>query len=125
MVTAGTQQAIDIVIRVLRGPQKVWVEDPGYPLTRLSLQAAGMKLCPIPVDAQGIDVKAGIKLGAGRARGVRHAVASISDRGRAVDGAAAGAAGLGARLRRLDHRGRLCQRVSLWRAAVGVPAGAG
>jgi GntR family transcriptional regulator/MocR family aminotransferase len=62
VVTAGTQQATDIVIRVLRGPQKVWVEDPGYPLTRLSLQAAGMKLCPIPVDAQGIDVKAGLRL---------------------------------------------------------------
>jgi GntR family transcriptional regulator / MocR family aminotransferase len=62
VVTAGTQQAVDIVIRVLRGPQKVWVEDPGYPLTRLSLQAAGMKVCPIPVDVQGIDVKAGIKL---------------------------------------------------------------
>jgi GntR family transcriptional regulator/MocR family aminotransferase len=39
------------------------VEHPGYPLTRLSLQAAGMKLGPIhPVDGQGIDVKAGIKL---------------------------------------------------------------
>ena len=62
VVTAGTQQAVDIVIRVLRGPQKVWVEDPGYPLTRLSLQAAGMKLCPIPVDEQGIDVSAGIRL---------------------------------------------------------------
>jgi GntR family transcriptional regulator/MocR family aminotransferase len=62
VVTAGTQQAIDIVIRVLRGPQKVWIEDPGYPLTRLSLQAAGMKLCPIPVDGHGIDVKAGIRL---------------------------------------------------------------
>ena len=34
VVTAGTQQAVDIVIRVLRGPQKVWMEDPGYPLTR-------------------------------------------------------------------------------------------
>ncbi len=62
VVTAGTQQATDIVIRMLRGPQKVWVEDPGYPLTRQALQAAGMKLCPVPVDAQGIDVKAGIKL---------------------------------------------------------------
>src|SRR5882757_928814 len=62
VVTAGTQQAVDIVIRVLRGPQKVWIEDPGYPLTKLSLQAAGMKLCPIPVDGQGIDVRAGIKL---------------------------------------------------------------
>jgi GntR family transcriptional regulator/MocR family aminotransferase len=62
VVTAGTQQAVDIVIRVLRGPQKVWVEDPGYPLTRQALQAAGKKLCPIPVDEQGIDVRAGLKL---------------------------------------------------------------
>jgi GntR family transcriptional regulator/MocR family aminotransferase len=62
VVTAGTQQAIDIVIRGLRGPQKVWVEDPGYPLTRYALQAGGMKLYPIPVDGQGIDVRAGIRL---------------------------------------------------------------
>jgi GntR family transcriptional regulator/MocR family aminotransferase len=62
VVTAGTQQAVDIVIRVLRGPQKVWVEDPGYPLTRRALHAAGAKLCPVPVDEQGIDVRAGIRL---------------------------------------------------------------
>jgi GntR family transcriptional regulator/MocR family aminotransferase len=62
VVTAGTQQAVDIVIRVLRGPQQVWVEDPGYPLTQYALQAAGMKPCPIPVDQDGIDVKAGIRL---------------------------------------------------------------
>jgi GntR family transcriptional regulator/MocR family aminotransferase len=62
VVTAGTQQAVDIVIRVLRGPQKVWVEDPGYPLTRQALRAAGAKLCPVPVDEQGIDVRSGIKL---------------------------------------------------------------
>jgi GntR family transcriptional regulator/MocR family aminotransferase len=62
VVTAGTQQATDIVIRVLRGPQKVWVEDPGYPLTRYALQAAGMKVCPIPIDEHGIDVRAGSRL---------------------------------------------------------------
>ena len=62
VVTAGTQQATDIVIRMLRGPQKVWLEDPGYPLTRYALQAAGMKLCPVPVDEHGIDVRAGIRL---------------------------------------------------------------
>jgi GntR family transcriptional regulator/MocR family aminotransferase len=62
VVTAGTQQAVDIVSRMLRGPRKVWVEDPGYPLTRQALQAAGAKVCPIPVDEQGIDVRAGIRL---------------------------------------------------------------
>ena len=37
VITAGTQQAIDILARLLPGPHKeVWVEDPGYPLTRLN-----------------------------------------------------------------------------------------
>jgi GntR family transcriptional regulator/MocR family aminotransferase len=63
VLTAGTQQAIDIAIRVLLQPgDAVWVEDPGYPLTRYALAAAGAKLHPIPVDAQGLNVAAGIKL---------------------------------------------------------------
>ena len=62
VVTTGTQHAVDIVIRVLPGSDKqVWVEDPGYPLTRQALMAAGAKVRPIPVDRQGIDVGAGIK----------------------------------------------------------------
>ena len=61
VVTAGTQQAIDIVIRILPDRDKeVWVEDPGYPLTREALLAAGATIRPIPVDGQGIDVRAGI-----------------------------------------------------------------
>ena len=62
VVTTGTQHALDIVIRILSGPDKeVWVEDPGYPLTRQALMAAGATVRPIPVDGQGIDVGAGIK----------------------------------------------------------------
>jgi GntR family transcriptional regulator/MocR family aminotransferase len=62
VVTSGTQQAIDIVIRVLPNlHREVWVEDPGYPLTRQALLAAGATACPIPVDGQGIDVGAGIR----------------------------------------------------------------
>jgi GntR family transcriptional regulator/MocR family aminotransferase len=62
VVTTGTQHAIDLVIRVLPGPEKeVWVEDPGYPLTRQALIAAGAKVIPVPVDGQGIDVGAGIR----------------------------------------------------------------
>lgn len=63
VVTAGTQQAVDIVIRVLPSLDKeVWVEDPGYPLTRQALLAAGATVRPIPVDAQGIDVGRGVRL---------------------------------------------------------------
>ncbi len=62
IVTAGTQHAIDLVIRLLPETNTdVWVEDPGYLLTRQSLAAAGARVYPIPVDAQGINVKAGIK----------------------------------------------------------------
>jgi GntR family transcriptional regulator/MocR family aminotransferase len=62
MITAGTQQALDIVIRVMQGSDReVWIEDPGYALTRLVLVAAGVKVCPIPVDQHGINVAEGIR----------------------------------------------------------------
>jgi GntR family transcriptional regulator/MocR family aminotransferase len=62
VVTSGTQHAIDLVIRVLLKPEmQAWIEDPGYSLTRQALIAAGVKARPIPVDAQGIDVSAGIR----------------------------------------------------------------
>lgn len=62
VITAGTQQAVDIVTRVMQGPDKeVWIEDPAYSLTRLALVAAGAKVCPIPVDHHGIDVTEGIR----------------------------------------------------------------
>ena len=63
VITAGTQQAIDIVIRILDGPDRhVWVEDPGYPLTRSALLAARATVHPVPVDENGINVKAGQRL---------------------------------------------------------------
>jgi GntR family transcriptional regulator / MocR family aminotransferase len=62
VITAGTQQAVDIVTRVMQGPDKeVWIEDPGYSLTRLALVAAGAKVCPVPVDQHGVNVAEGIR----------------------------------------------------------------
>jgi GntR family transcriptional regulator/MocR family aminotransferase len=62
VITAGTQQAIDIVARVMRGPdQEVGIEDPGYSLTRLALAGAGARVYPIPVDQYGINVAEGIR----------------------------------------------------------------
>jgi GntR family transcriptional regulator/MocR family aminotransferase len=61
VITAGTQQAIDIAIRVLLAPgDEVWVEDPGYPLTHAQLLLAKARPHPIPVDAQGLVVDAGL-----------------------------------------------------------------
>ena len=49
VITAGTQQAIDIAIRVLLTPgDEVWVEDPGYFLTHRQLLLAKARLRAIP-----------------------------------------------------------------------------
>jgi len=70
VITAGTQQAIDIAIRVLLAPgDGVWVEDPGYPLTQAQLLLAKARPHPIPIDAQGLIVAAGRRT-APRARAV-------------------------------------------------------
>jgi GntR family transcriptional regulator/MocR family aminotransferase len=70
VVTAGTQQAIDIAIRVLlTSGDEVWVEDPGYPLTHAQLLLAKARPRAIPVDAQGLIVSAG-RRAAPRARAV-------------------------------------------------------
>ena len=68
VITTGTQHAVDLVIRVLKlAGEKVWVEDPGYPLTARALVAAGAVAHPVPVDEHGIDVRTGIA----RARSAR------------------------------------------------------
>jgi GntR family transcriptional regulator/MocR family aminotransferase len=46
----------------MQGPDKdVWIEDPGYPLTRLAVIEAGAKVCLVPVDRHGIIVAEGIR----------------------------------------------------------------
>jgi GntR family transcriptional regulator/MocR family aminotransferase len=61
IVTSGTQHALDLVERVLLpAGSEAWIEEPGYPLTREVLAAGGVTTRPVRVDAQGIDVAAGI-----------------------------------------------------------------
>jgi GntR family transcriptional regulator / MocR family aminotransferase len=63
MIVSGSQQALEISARVLLDPQSpVWIEEPGYWLARHVLMAAGCRLVPVPVDSEGMDVAAGIKL---------------------------------------------------------------
>jgi GntR family transcriptional regulator / MocR family aminotransferase len=57
IVTSGTQQAVDLVARVLLAPgDRVAVEDPGYTMPRFAFQAHGLRVVPVPVDAEGIVV---------------------------------------------------------------------
>ncbi|HMB89812.1 MAG TPA: PLP-dependent aminotransferase family protein [Rhodothermales bacterium] len=60
VVTTSTQQALDVLARLLLDPgDPVWIEEPGYLGARTALHAAGGKLVPVPVDAEGIDIDAG------------------------------------------------------------------
>jgi GntR family transcriptional regulator/MocR family aminotransferase len=64
LIVSGTQQGVRLCAdALLRAGDRVWMEDPGYPATRNTLAAAGMRLVPVPVDAEGIDVAAGRRLG--------------------------------------------------------------
>ncbi len=62
MIVSGSQQALDISARVLlEAESPVWLEEPGYWLTRHILTAAGCRIVPVPVDEDGLDVAVGIK----------------------------------------------------------------
>ncbi|MGH8775081.1 MAG: PLP-dependent aminotransferase family protein [Jiangellaceae bacterium] len=59
LVTCGTQQALDVVARVLVDPgDVVAVEDPGYPPAHRVFQSSGARLLGVPVDAEGMRVDA-------------------------------------------------------------------
>ncbi len=63
MVVNGSQHALDLSARVLLDPETpVWIEEPGYVFLRHALTLSGCRLVPVPVDGEGLDVAAGIKL---------------------------------------------------------------
>ena len=57
LVTYGTQQALDLVTRVLVGPgDVVAIEEPGYPLARDVFASYGARVVPVRVDLEGLVV---------------------------------------------------------------------
>jgi GntR family transcriptional regulator/MocR family aminotransferase len=75
MVVGGTQRALDLVARLILDPgDAAWLEEPGYPGARAALLAAGARIAPVPVDAEGLDVGAGLR----HARGARLAYVTPS-----------------------------------------------
>jgi GntR family transcriptional regulator/MocR family aminotransferase len=68
VVLGSMQQGFDICSRLLLEPgNKVWMEDPGYPGARQIFKSNGANVVGVPVDPNGMDVAAGIRL-AGNAR---------------------------------------------------------
>jgi GntR family transcriptional regulator/MocR family aminotransferase len=58
IVVAGAQQGLDMIARLLLDPGDVaWVEEPGYPGAWAALTAAGARIEPVPIDAQGLVVE--------------------------------------------------------------------
>jgi GntR family transcriptional regulator/MocR family aminotransferase len=57
LITEGTHQAIDLVVRLLGSPgDMAWVEEPSYWGIRSILQISDIAMHPIPVDAEGMSV---------------------------------------------------------------------
>ncbi len=56
LVTAGAQQAFDLLARILVTPGQTVVatEEPGYPPVRNAFAAAGAKIISVPVDDEGL-----------------------------------------------------------------------
>src|ERR1700712_5345042 len=57
LITAGYQGALSLVRSVLlRHGDPVWMEDPGYFMTRQALEAAGARVVPVRLDRDGMRV---------------------------------------------------------------------
>jgi GntR family transcriptional regulator/MocR family aminotransferase len=75
LITNGYQDALGLIVEVLLDrSDKVWLEDPCYPLARQALEAWHAKLVPIRVDDEGLHVADGMA----QARRARLAVVTPS-----------------------------------------------
>jgi GntR family transcriptional regulator / MocR family aminotransferase len=62
LILSGAQEALDRTARILLNPgEPVWMEEPGYPGAAVVFRALGARICPVPVDAEGLDLERGRK----------------------------------------------------------------
>lgn len=58
LIVSGSQQGLALAANVLLDTDETaWMEDPGYVGARAALTAAGVRLLPVPVDGEGLDVE--------------------------------------------------------------------
>lgn len=62
LIVSGSQQGLEISARVLLDPgDRVWMEEPCYAFARSVFAYNGCRIVPVPVDAEGLNVIAGMK----------------------------------------------------------------
>ncbi len=62
MIVSGSQQGLEVSARALLDPgNRVWMEEPGYSFARSVFAFMGCRVVPVPVDAEGLNVAAGMK----------------------------------------------------------------
>src|SRR5262249_940400 len=62
VIVSGVQQALDLLSRVLlKRDDAVWMEDPGYFGASIAFESVGARIIPVPVDAEGLSVSAGLR----------------------------------------------------------------
>ncbi|MCP3135903.1 MocR-like pyridoxine biosynthesis transcription factor PdxR [Pyxidicoccus xibeiensis] len=62
LVLSSTQQALDLVARLLLDEgDAVWLEEPGYLGARAAFESAGARVHAVPVDAEGLRVDVGTR----------------------------------------------------------------
>jgi GntR family transcriptional regulator/MocR family aminotransferase len=62
LILSGAQEALDRTARILLNPgDAVWMEEPGYPGAGVVFRALGANTCPVPVDAEGLNLDAARK----------------------------------------------------------------
>ena len=67
LITTGNSDALQLIVRSFARPRRdgrdsAWVEDPSYEASVRVLRAEGLTIVPVPVDASGLNVAAGIAL---------------------------------------------------------------
>ena len=79
LILSGAQEALDRTARILLNPgEPVWTEEPGYPGASVVFRAVGARICPVPVDAEGLDLDRGRKKWKVASTGVRHSGTPVS-----------------------------------------------
>jgi GntR family transcriptional regulator / MocR family aminotransferase len=60
LIISGVQQALDRTAHLLLDPgDPVWMEEPGYPGAAVVFRAVGARICPVPVDSEGLNLESG------------------------------------------------------------------